>query len=63
MIHIGDLSIDTEVYLDQKMTREGDRQFEIVRWANKEHADSSRLRLTGLELEKLHRLIKQWRRK
>lgn len=63
MFHIGNLSNDTEVYLEPDLTQEGDRLFEIIRWADKEHTNSSRMQLTGQELEKLHRLIKQWRRK
>lgn len=63
MMHIGDLSIDTEVYLDPEMIGEVDRQFEIVRWADKEHSACTRLQLSRRELEKLHRLVKQRRRR
>jgi hypothetical protein len=62
-ICIGDLRIDTEVYMSQSPTPDGDKLFQIVRWHDKEHMDSTRLLLAGRELEKLHRLIKQWRKR
>jgi len=62
-ICIGDLRIDTAVYMSQSPTPDGDKLFQIVRWHDKEHTNSTRLLLAGRELEKLHRLVKQWRKR
>ncbi len=62
-IRIGDLRIDTEVYMNQSPTPDGDKLFQIVRWHDKEHGNSTRLLFSGRELEKLHRLVKQWRKR
>jgi hypothetical protein len=62
-ISIGDLRTDTEVYVSQSLTPEGDRLFLIVRWKDKEHTDCNLSLLAGREMEKLHRLVKQWRKR
>ncbi|MDD5537790.1 MAG: hypothetical protein PHF12_02350 [Candidatus Omnitrophica bacterium] len=62
-ISIGDLRIDTEVYMSQSPASDGDRLFKIVRWDDKEHTNSTRILLSGREMEKLHRLVKQWRKR
>jgi len=61
-IRIGDLRIDTAVYMSKSATPDGDKLFQIVNWKDKEHTDSTRMTLSGRELEKLHRLVKQWRK-
>jgi len=61
-VRIGDLRIDTAVYMGQSLTPDGDKLFQIVNWKDKEHTDSTRMTLSGRELEKLHRLVKQWRK-
>ena len=61
-IRIGDLRIDTAVYMSKSVTPDGDKLFHIVHWKDKEHTDSTRMTLSGRELEKLHRLVKQWRK-
>lgn len=60
---IGDLRIDTAVYMSQSPTPDGDKLFQIVHWHDKEHTDSTRILLSGRELERLHRLVKQWRKR
>ncbi len=61
-VRIGDLRIDTAVYMSQSPTPDGDRLFQIVHWKDKEHTGSTWITLSGRELEKLHRLVKQWRK-
>ena len=61
-IRIGDLRVDTTVYVSKSATPDGDKLFQIVHWKDKEHTDSTQMTLSSRELEKLHRLVKQWRK-